>query len=83
MDVNFYRTVDPALVLVSAEEALYARGAFSTCFKQNVEPYLKSTNARLREPLLTQEVGHIILRIQDATHWTYETTPTATQIPLP
>jgi beta-lactamase superfamily II metal-dependent hydrolase len=75
VDAGFLRTMDPALVLVSAEQAVYARGAFSTVFKRDVESYLKAANARFREALVTYDVGHIILRVTDADHWTCETTP--------
>jgi beta-lactamase superfamily II metal-dependent hydrolase len=74
VDVGFFRTLDPVLVLISADQAVYARGAFSTIFKQHVEGYLKRANGRFREALITHDVGHIILRIADADHWTCETT---------
>jgi beta-lactamase superfamily II metal-dependent hydrolase len=83
VDAGFLRTMDPVLVFVSAEQAVYARGAYTTVFKQDVESYLKTANARLRETLLTHDVGHIVLRITDAGHWTCETTPTLDGIVLP
>jgi hypothetical protein len=82
VDPGFLRTLDPVLVLVSAEQAVYARGAFTTIYKQDVESYLRTTNRRFRETLLTYDVGHIILRITDADHWSCETTPTLDGIVL-
>jgi hypothetical protein len=70
-------------VLVSAEQAVYARGAYTTVFKQDVEGYLKTANRRFREALLTYDVGHIILRITDAGHWTCETAPSLEGVVLP
>jgi hypothetical protein len=83
VDAGFYRTMDPVLVLVSAEQAVYARGAFTTIFKRDVEGYLKAANGRFRETLVTHDVGHIVLRITDAGHWTCETTPALEGIVLP
>lgn len=83
VDAGFLRTMDPVLVLVSAEQAVYARGAYTTVFKQDVESYLKTANGRFREALVTYDVGHIVLRITDADRWTCETTPSLVGIVLP
>lgn len=83
IDVGFYRTVDPALVLVSAEKAVYARGAFTTWYQEGVEKYLKANNARMRGTLLTAEVGSVVVRVRDAVHWSYETSGDVTKIMLP
>ena len=83
VDAGFYRTVDPVLVLVSAEKAVYARGAYTTVFKRDVESYLKTANARFRETLVTYDVGHIVLRITDGDHWSCETTPALDGIVFP
>jgi beta-lactamase superfamily II metal-dependent hydrolase len=83
LDVGFLRTLDPVLVLVSAEKAVYARGAYTTLFQQDVAGYLHTVDSRFREALLTYDVGHIVLRITDADHWTCETTPALEGIVLP
>jgi beta-lactamase superfamily II metal-dependent hydrolase len=83
VDAGFLRTMDPVLALVSAEQAVYARGAYTTVFKQDVESYLKTANGRFREALVTYDVGHVVLRISDAGHWTCETTPALEGIVLP
>jgi hypothetical protein len=83
IDAGFLRLMDPVLVLVSAEQAVYARGAYTTVFKQDVERYLKTVNGRFREALVTYDVGHIVLRITDAGHWSCETTPVREGILLP
>ena len=49
-------------------------------YREQVERYLKSVDARLRETLLTVEVGHIVTRIRGADDWTYETTPLISEI---
>ncbi|MFO1477172.1 MAG: CBM35 domain-containing protein [Verrucomicrobiota bacterium] len=82
LDADYFRVMDPVLVLVSAERAVYARGAFTSIYKPEVESYLKTANGRLRDTLVTHDVGNIILRIHDAEHWTCETTPTLDGIEL-
>ena len=73
LDPDFLRKVDPVLVLVSAQEAVYARGAFSQRYQQGVEAFLKAHNGRLRETLLTRELGTTVIRVFDQAHWTYGT----------
>ena len=73
LDVGFLRKVDAALYLVSAEEAVYARGAFMQLFKPEVEGYLKAHDGRLIETLLTREVGTIVVRARGRDDWSYET----------
>jgi beta-lactamase superfamily II metal-dependent hydrolase len=73
IDVGFLRQVDPVLVLVSAEDAVYARGAFMQLYKPEVEGYLKAHDGRLRETLVTREVGTIVVRARGRDDWTYET----------
>lgn len=73
VDVAYLRRTDPVLFLVSADPAVYARGAYSDEFVLEVERHLRSRGARLRETLLTPEVGHVLLRVEDGARWTYET----------
>ncbi len=73
VDVSYLRRTDPVLFLVSADPAVYARGAYSDEFVLDVERHLRSRGSRLRETLLTPEVGHVLLRVEDADRWTYET----------
>lgn len=77
VDVNFLRKVDASLYLVSAEEAVYARGAYLQRFKGEVEPHLRAQGSRFRETLLTWEVGTIVIRVQAGGEWDYETYETA------
>lgn len=74
VDASFCRVVDPQLVIVSAQQAVYARAAFMTIYKDKVERYLKASNARLNETLLTCEAGNIAVRINSGDDWSYETT---------
>jgi len=73
VDVAYLRMIDPYLFIVSGEEHIYGRGAYTQQVKKNVLNYLKENNERLIEDLLSFEVGHIIIRVSDRTHWNYET----------
>ena len=72
-DVGFLRTLDPVLVIVSAEQAVYARGTFTTLFQHGVEDSLRAASRRYQESLLTRDVGSVLLHIRDGEHWEYET----------
>ncbi|MFC1568731.1 CBM35 domain-containing protein [bacterium] len=73
VDVNYLRAIDPYLMLVSGEEHIYGRGAYTCQVQQNVIQYLHKNEKRLIEDLLPFEVGHVVLRIKDKEIWQYET----------
>lgn len=75
IDVSYLRRTDPVLFLVTADPAVYARGAFTEEFQPMVERHLKAHGGRLRETLLTPEVGHILVRAHDGDRWSCETMP--------
>ncbi len=73
VDTEYLRRTDPYIFIVSGEEHIYGRGAYTQAVQQEVLPYLKDNRRRLMEDLLHFEVGHVVVRIADASHWTYET----------
>ncbi len=73
VDVAYLRTINPYLFIVSGEEHIYGRGAYTQEVQKKVLNYLKENNKRLIEDLMSFEVGHVIIRISDSTHWNYET----------
>ena len=72
VDVPYLRTIDPRLFIVSAEEHVYGRGAYTHHVQREVLPWLNE-NGRLLEDLLSFEVGHVVIRITDGDVWNYET----------
>ena len=72
-DVGFLRTLDPALVIVSADQAVHARGTFTTLFQHGVEDSLRAAGRRYQESLVTHDVGSVRLHIWGGEHWEYET----------
>jgi len=73
VDVDYLRAVDPKIVLVQAQEAIYARSAYMVNFKEDVEKYLIENNKRYIEDLPNLEVGTVVIRVNGKNDWTYET----------
>ncbi len=72
-DVTFMRTMDPYLVLVQADQAIYARSTYMMVFKKQTAEWLKTNNKRFIEDTPCLEVGMVVIRAYDANHWSYET----------
>ncbi len=73
VDEDYLKTIDPYLFIVSGEEHIYGRGAYTQQVQRDVLPYLKNEHKRLIEDLLSFETGHIVIRIADSNDWNYET----------
>jgi beta-lactamase superfamily II metal-dependent hydrolase len=75
IDVDYIRAMNPAIVLLQAQEAIYARDAYSNKYKVGVEKYLFEYSNKYIEDLPTLEVGTVVLRVNSKEDWTYETYP--------
>ena len=73
VDENYLKTIDPYLFIVSGEEHIYGRGAYTQQVQRNVLSYLRKEHKRLIEDLLSFETGHIVIRAADGNNWNYET----------
>lgn len=73
VDPEYIRAIDPDLVILHAQEAIYARSAYMVKYKQEVEKQLNLDRENPIETLPALEVGTIVLRINDAGDWEYET----------
>jgi beta-lactamase superfamily II metal-dependent hydrolase len=73
VDTDYLKTIDPYLFIVSGEEHIYGRGAYTQQVQRNVLPYLRNEHKRLIEDLLSFETGHIVIRVADGNNWNYET----------
>jgi len=73
VDVDYLRASDPYLFIVSGEEHIYGRGAYTTLVQEQVLSWLRQHDGRLIEDLLHFEVGHVVIRVVDGEHWLYET----------
>jgi competence protein ComEC len=69
----FIAKTDPVLVVVSAQQALYARGAYMDVYKEKIEKSLYASHAQLIETLFTLEAGTVVIRVKDSNDWCYET----------
>lgn len=78
---HFHGSVDPAyiiatnpdLVIIHAQEAIYARAAYMVKYKEEAEKILNTTRSTPIETLPALEVGTIVLRIDSGERWGYET----------
>lgn len=73
VNVDYLRAMNPKIILVQAQQAIYARSAYMEDFKKNTEIFLKENNRKYSEDLPSIEVGTVILRINNKNDWTYET----------
>jgi beta-lactamase superfamily II metal-dependent hydrolase len=73
VDEDYLKAIDPYLFIVSGEEHIYGRGAYTQQVQRNVLAYLKNKHKRLIEDLLSFETGHIVIRVADGSNWNYET----------
>ena len=73
IDAGYLRAINPALVLVQAQEAIYARSAYMKSFKMDVVPYLTANGKRFIEDLPSVEAGTVVIRVNSGSDWSYET----------
>ncbi len=73
VDPVYIRVTNPDLVILQAQEAIYARAAYMVKYKELSEKVLNKTRSEPIETLPALEVGTIVLRIDSAGQWEYET----------
>lgn len=70
---EYYRKMDPCIVFNQAQEAIYARSAYTQTYLFDVVEWLKKNSKRYIETLTPLEVGTVVIRANSETDWTYET----------
>jgi competence protein ComEC len=78
MDVGYVRALNPVIVLLQAQEAIYARNAYMDKFKMATENYFIENNMHYIEDLPAIEVGTVIIRVSSKSDWSYETSKITT-----
>ncbi len=73
VDADYIIATNPDLVILQAQEAIYARSAYMVKYKQESEKVLNAHRTYPIETLPALEVGTIVLRINSADQWGYET----------
>jgi beta-lactamase superfamily II metal-dependent hydrolase len=63
---------DPCLIVISAQEAVYERIAYTRDFKEAVG-HLRRGGGRLRDVCLTLEKGNVVIFANDEADWGYST----------
>lgn len=72
VDPAYIKATNPDLVILHAQEAIYARAAYMVKYKEESEKVLNQTRSVPIETLPALEVGCIVLRIDGAGQWGYE-----------
>jgi beta-lactamase superfamily II metal-dependent hydrolase len=73
VDVDYLRAVGPSIVLLQAQEAIYARSAYQVDFKGKVGPFLRKERDGAMEMLPSLEVGTVVIRVNGKDDWSFET----------
>ena len=73
ISTDFIKLTDPKAVFVSANGAVYARGAYTTHYVNEVENYEKLNGGGLQDTLLSCEIGSVVLKVNGKDDWSYET----------
>jgi competence protein ComEC len=73
VDPQYIRVTNPDLVLIQAQEAIYARHAFMVKYKEEAEKVINQSRDEPVESLFSLEVGTVVIRIRNAEDWWYET----------
>ncbi len=74
---SFLIATDPALMVISSVSDVRYESAFKRDFLGAVNT-LKKNGKRLREYVITEEVGHVILHASGANAWSYDFCPNVT-----
>lgn len=72
VDPNYIIETNPDLVILQAQEAIYARAAYMVKYKHESEEVLNAKRSFPVETLPALEVGTIVLRIDGDGEWGYE-----------
>jgi sialate O-acetylesterase len=73
VDVRYLRAVDPAVILLQAEKAIYARSAYMVNVMAEFIGSRKEARKRPAEILPALEVGTTVVRVEGNGKWTCET----------
>ncbi len=73
VDPEYVIETNPDLVILQAQEAIYGRAAYMVKYKRESEKVLNKKRTVPIETLPALEVGTIVLRIDGAGEWCYET----------
>jgi competence protein ComEC len=73
VDDDYLRETLPSVVLLQAQEAVYARSAYMVDFREKVEPFLRERTNGTAEVLPCIDVGTVVIRVNGRDDWTYET----------
>lgn len=83
VDPVYIRITNPDLVILQAQEAIYARAAYMYKYKELSEKALNLSRSTPLETLPALEVGCIVLRVDADGQWGYETYRNQDELVIP
>lgn len=72
-DTEYLRKLNPEAVLIQAEQTIYARSTYTTTYLKNTVKWLREKRGKIVANLPTVEVGTIVVHVNSASDWSYET----------
>jgi len=72
VDADYIIATNPDLVILHAQEAVYARAGYRVKYKEEAEKVLNRTRSVPIETLPALEVGCIVVRVDSGEEWGYE-----------
>ena len=72
IDVGYLQAMDPSVVLLQAERAIYARSAYMVGAREEFVSSQMRHYGRYVEVLPALEVGSVVVRVDGQNQWTYE-----------
>ena len=70
---HHFHVVNPGIVLIQAQEAIYARDAYMKKYRKESLDVLNNSRETPVETLPALEVGTVVIRVNSARDWWYET----------
>jgi len=83
VDPDYIIRTNPDVVILQAQEAIYARAAYMVKYKKESEEVLDMKRDHPVETLPALEVGTIVLRINSGDDWTFETYRNQDEVIIP
>ncbi len=72
-DAEYLRVMKPDVVITQAEQAIYARSAYTQIYLREAVDWLRENEHHIVENLPAIEVGTTVIRVDSGEDWSYET----------
>lgn len=73
LENKYIKEMEPKIIILQAQEAIYARSTYMINLKQDIEKYFKDNNSAYIETLPVLETGPVMIKIKSKNDWYYKT----------